>query len=388
VLRLRLAASSRLEILGQAYRATGPFDLRVQDGALLIPSLPLVQEGGARQGHIELHGRASPAGQTDLHLTVSDRELTTLPGLRDAGLPMRGWFDARLRLSGDIADPALSGEVTLKDVALAGRALGGGALTLTDPGRRSVRVRGTLFESFALDGTLADRPGGPTVNVTLTMDKAALDPLLPDLPPLSIGRATASGRVTMDVRPGRPAVFEGQFTELALSYQLPSRARRPAARVGIHSTSAVDVRMSGWGAQMSVGESGFDFGAGSLRAGGTLVRGALQAFARGPIDLARLAPVADAILPGLFDGWPGPRTPICVCPGCWPRHARRDGCGSPSRCKRRCPRCRERGCGSPPARWCWTIRMSLRWRAWPRSSAMAARAPWRPRTPCYDLTAG
>jgi hypothetical protein len=303
--QVRVAPSSRLIILGDAYAASAPVDLRWQDNALTLSSLALAQPGGGGS-RVELGGRIDARGEGDVHLTVADHDLFGLPGLRDAGLPMRGRFDARLRLQGRLNDPALSGEATIKDVTLNGQHLGGGTLTLEPAGHRGAHVRGTLFDAFSIDGVMVDTGGEPQVDLAVTLQQAKLDPLVPALPPLlSVGRATASGRVSMQIRSGCPVVFDAHFAELGLSYQLraplPSRAGRPARRVGIRSVGSVDAHMIGWGTELTLADAGFDFGAGALRASGTVKRGVLAARAHGPIDLGLLAPLFEAVAPGQID---------------------------------------------------------------------------------------
>jgi hypothetical protein len=303
-MQVRVAPSSRLIILGDAYAAAAPVDLRWQASVLTLSSLTLLQAGGGSR--VELGGHIGAHGEGDVHLIVADHDLFGLPGLRDAGLPMRGRFDARLRLQGRLNDPALSGEATIKDVALNGQRLGGGTLTLEPAGHRGAHVWGTLFDAFSIDGVMADKGGEPQVDLAVTLQQAKLDPLVPALPPLlSLGRATATGQVSMQLRGGRPVVFDAHFTDLRLSYQLrapaSSRAARPARRVGIRSVGSVDAHMIGWGTELTLADAGFDFGAGALRASGTVKRGVLAARAHGPIDLRLLAPLFDALAPGQID---------------------------------------------------------------------------------------
>jgi hypothetical protein len=265
--------------------------------------------GTGGKSRVDLRGRVGwRSGDIDVRLAVSDRDLPSLPGLREASLPMQGRLDAELRLHGRLVEPALSGEATLKEVALGGRSLGGGRVTLQADGRRRSRVHGTLFDAFTVDGAIADRPDAPLLDLTVAMQNAALDPLLPALPPLLFaGRASATGQVSMQVREGRPVTFNAHFTELGLSYQLraSSAAGRRPSRVGIRSVGPVDARMIGWGGELTLPEAAFDFGAGGLRASGTVRAGALAARAHGPIDLGLLAPLFDAVAPGQIDSLSG-----------------------------------------------------------------------------------
>ncbi|HXI59388.1 MAG TPA: hypothetical protein VNO55_25150, partial [Polyangia bacterium] len=306
--RLVVSPSSRLVILGEPYAVTAPVELHLAHDELVMSSLPLVQVTGGGASRVDLRGRIGLNGRADVRLTVTDRDLFSLPGLRDAGLPMRGRFDARLRLTGKVTDPGLSGEATIKDISVGNQRLGGGTLTLEEAGHRGARVRGTLFEAFSIDGVLADRAGEPSLNLTVVMQRAALDPLLPAFPPLlAAGHATASGRVSMQMRAGYPALFDGHFTDLGVSYELHSLvpSRRRPARVAIRSAGPVDVHMKGWGTELTLDEAGFDFGAGELRAAGTVRRGVLAARGQGPIDLGLLAPLFEAVVPDQLDGLSG-----------------------------------------------------------------------------------
>ncbi|MEA2700317.1 MAG: hypothetical protein QOI66_4588, partial [Myxococcales bacterium] len=306
--RLVVSPASRLVILGEPYAVAAPVELHLSHDELIMSSLPLVQVTGGGSSRVDLRGRIGLHGHADVRLTVTDRDLFSLPGLRDAGLPMRGRFDARLRLTGKVTDPALSGEATIKDISVGNQRLGGGTLTLEEAGHRGARVRGTLFEAFSIDGVVADRAGEPSVNLTVVMQRAALDPLLPAFPPLlAAGHATASGRVSMQVRAGYPVLFDGHFTDLGVSYELHSLvpSRRRPARVAIRSAGPVDVHMKGWGTELTLDEAGFDFGAGELRAAGTVRRGVLAARAQGPIDLGLLAPLFEAVVPDQLDGLSG-----------------------------------------------------------------------------------
>ncbi|HVR60681.1 MAG TPA: hypothetical protein VMU50_02220 [Polyangia bacterium] len=311
--RAQIAPSSRLTILGAPYAPAGPVELRADNDDLILSALPLVEvSSGAQatgQSRVDLRGRIGwRRGDVDVRLAVADRDLFGLPGLREAALPMQGRLDAQLRLQGRLAEPSLSGEATLREVSLAGRPVGGGTLTLQADGRRRSHVHGVLFDAFTIDGAIADRADVPLLDLTVSLDGAALDPLLPAFPPLlSDGRASASGQVSMQVSAGHPVRFDARFSQLALSYRLrsPASSRRPAARVGIHSVGPVAAHMTGWGSELTLEESAFDFGAGGLHVAGTVRGGALAAHAHGPIDLARLAPVFEAVAPGEIDGVSG-----------------------------------------------------------------------------------
>ncbi|HET6284611.1 MAG TPA: hypothetical protein VFH73_26885, partial [Polyangia bacterium] len=305
-IRLTLPPTSPLLILGDRYTASGPIDLRLGQGELSIPSLHLDQAQEGRPGRINIHGDVGLRGRTALDLSISDHRLSVLPGLSGGGLPVRGLVDAELRLRGPPANLELGGTIKLQRVVLRGTPLGDGWLTFTPSGKRRVVVAGLLFQHFHVDGSIVDEADGPSILLGVDMRNAPLDPLLPTFPVLEAGRGVASGRVTMSLRAGKPAAFDGSFSELAISYAVRDggaaggavSAARP--RIAVRNSGPVNAHMDGWGDALVISQASFDLGgSGSpVRVAGRLDHGRLDVNVAGPLALEPLQPLVDALTGG------------------------------------------------------------------------------------------
>lgn len=212
-----IPAGNELRLYGDDYRL-GPVDLGFADNRLDIKTLRVTRKAG---GALEVKGTVTlPRNELALEIVASKIPLAGLPGIADAGVALTGNISAHLNVAGTPERPLLAGDVVMEDVVARGVPLGGGKLTLqttTGPEGPIVTVVGFLFDRFHVDGKVALGPRGPGIHGVLEFQRMALEALAPELMAFGDGRGVTSGRVTVDLEPGKPLAVDVLLSELWLS---------------------------------------------------------------------------------------------------------------------------------------------------------------------------
>jgi autotransporter translocation and assembly factor TamB len=290
---LRVPAGTRVTALGSEY-LVGPVDVGLQGDTVEVRKLHVAQAGGGAvdvTGHVQLAHK-----DLDLFLAIADVPLESLPGVADAGVPVSGKLSARLHVGGRPDRPELAGTLELADVAVRGIALGPARLTFAPArvgarGASGVAIEGELFSRFHVSAEAALVPGGPLAHGVVSFQRVALDPLLPELVAFGDGRGMASGRVTIDVEPGKPLALDVLLSELWLSI---ARSVQGASgetivqRVRVETTSPLHVSVSGDHVALDKVTLATDGGA--LTAEGRLDGQAIRGAMSGHLDLELLRP--------------------------------------------------------------------------------------------------
>ena len=229
---LRVPAGTKVTALGAPY-SVGPVDVALKGDTLEVRALRIAQPAG---GTVDVTGRIGVKQQDlDLFVVLTDVPLESLPGLADAGVPVTGRVSARLKIGGRPERPEVAGTLDLADVVARGIALGPAHLTFAPArvgarGVPGVSVRGELFSRFHVEAEAALVKGGPLAHGLVSFQRVALDPLLPELAAFGDGRGMASGRVTIDVEPGKPLALDVLLSELWLSIARSTSTARAARR--------------------------------------------------------------------------------------------------------------------------------------------------------------
>ncbi|MDB4983702.1 MAG: hypothetical protein JWM82_4454, partial [Myxococcales bacterium] len=287
-----IPAGTKVGALGQSF-TVGPIDIGLAGNDLEVRALRVAQAGGTIdvKGHVGLKRK-----DLDLYLAIADVSLAGLPGVAEAGVPVSGVVNARLHVGGRPDSPELAGTVDLLDVVVRGTALGPAHLTLapTRLGPRDapgVSVIGELFSRFHLEAEAALTPHGPLAHGTVTFQRIALEPLAPELVEFGDGRGVASGRVTVDLEPGKPLAVDVLLSELWLSIARAtdgSAGETIVQRVRVETTTPLHVKMSGDHIvldKVKLATDGGDLEA-QARLDGTALKGAIT----GHLDLELLQP--------------------------------------------------------------------------------------------------
>jgi hypothetical protein len=177
-----------------------------------------------------------------------------------------------------------------------GTALGPAHLTLapTRVGPRDapgVSVIGELFSRFHLEAEAALTPGGPRAHGVVTFQRLALEPLLPELVAFGDGRGVASGRVTIDLEPGKSLALDVLLSELWLSVARGTdgaSGETIVQRVRVETTTPLHVKIDGDHVvldKVKLATDGGDLEA-QARLDGTALKGAIT----GHLDLELLQP--------------------------------------------------------------------------------------------------
>jgi hypothetical protein len=290
---VHVPAGTGVTALGAPY-SVGPVDVGLVGDTLDVRALRVERTGG---GAVDVTGHVGLKRQDlDLFVKVNAMPIESLPGVADAGVPATGLLSARLHVGGRPDRPELAGTIDLADVVVRGTTLGPGHLTLAPSrvgahGASGVSVTGDLFSRLHVDVEAALTPAGPLVHGQVTFDRVALDPLLPELVAFGDGRGMASGRVTIDVQPGKPLALDVLLSELWLSI---ARAVNGASgetivqRVRVEATSPVHVTVSG--NHVVFDKAHFATNGGDLTAEGRLDGDAIRGAMSGHLDLELLLP--------------------------------------------------------------------------------------------------
>jgi hypothetical protein len=192
--------------------------------------------------------------------------------------------------------PELAGTIDLADVAVRDTALGPAHLTLAPAliGPRKlpgVSVSGMLFSRFNVLADAALGPAGLVAHAALTFERVALDPLLPELVAFGDGRGMATGRVTVDVQPGKPLALDVLLSELWLSIARGTdgaSGETIVQRVRVEATSPLHATVNG--DHVSLERVTFATDGGNLAAEGNLDGEAIRGAITGHLSLELLQP--------------------------------------------------------------------------------------------------
>jgi autotransporter translocation and assembly factor TamB len=290
---VRVPAGTKVAAMGSDF-LVGPVDVGLERDTLEVRALRVAQPAG---GHVDVTGRVGVKRQDlDLYVVIADLPLESLPGLADAGVPVAGRLNARLHVGGRPAEPELAGTLDLTDVVARGIALGPAHLTFAPAkvgarGASGVSVIGELFSRFHVDVEAALMKGGPLVHGLVSFQRVALDPLLPELAAFGDGKGMATGRVTIDVQPGKPLALDVLLSELWLSIARNTAGESGETivqRVRVQTTSPLHVAVSGDHVALDKVTLATDGGA--LTAEGRLDGQALRGAMSGHLDLELVQP--------------------------------------------------------------------------------------------------
>jgi hypothetical protein len=299
--RLRVPAGTALTVLGDAF-SLGPVDVALADDAVEVRSLHVARKAG---GSLDVRGRMRMAHKDlDFDVALVKLPLEGLPGVVDAGVPVTGLVSARLHVAGRPEHPELAGDIDLENVSVRGVALGSGRLALAPAsvgddagGGPGVAVRGDLFDRFSVDAQVALASGGPLVKGQVSFQRLALETLLPELGAFGDGRGVASGRVAIDLEPGRPLSLDVLLPELWLSIAraaVGASGETTVQRVRVEAARPLHVAVSG--GHVVLDEAHFSTDGGDLVAAGRLDGEALSGSMSGHLDLELLQPFVRGFL--------------------------------------------------------------------------------------------
>ncbi len=393
---LHVPAGTHVRLLGDAFDI-GPIDLGVAGQTIEIHRLHLARLDG---GALDVTGTFSLA-RRELAVDVSlDRlpleAVAALAGVApDLGLAGRA--SAKLHVTGTPERPQLAGDVTLAGVVARGVKLGDGHLTLTPttptptptaegtqkrttkgaargkakPGPAAaaaadvtgVQITGDLFDRFHVDSSVALGATGPTVHGVVDFQRLALEGLAPELGAFGDGRGITTGRVVVDVAPGRPLAVDLLLQELALSIARAvegADGETTTQRVRVAAAQPVHVAVRGQTVELD--EVLLTTDGGNLRARGRLDGETRHARGRGQRP-------------------PGPRAAASRCSAPRSRSCRaisRSSSARPARSTSRC--CTARSTWSTPSRCGRATSTPTSWSAPARSSwttTASASTTWR-----------
>jgi len=235
--------------LGAPY-SIGPVDVALKGDTLEVRALRVAQPAG---GTVEVTGRVEVKQQDlDLFVVLTDVPLESLPGVAGAGVPLSGRVSARLKLRVGRTDRR-SRARSISRTSSRAASCSPRAPDVRPGARRSARrLRrvgpGELFSRFHLEAEAALVKGGPLAHALVSFRRVALDPLLPELAAFGDGRGMTSGRVVLDLEPGKPLALDVLLSELWLSIARSTTGEGGETivqRVRVETTSPLHVTVEG-----------------------------------------------------------------------------------------------------------------------------------------------
>src|SRR6185295_13524280 len=154
--------------------------------------------------------------------------------------------------------------------------------------------RGDIFDRFHVDSRVALGPAGPAVHGVVEFQRIALEALAPELAALGDGRGIASGRVAVDLEPGRPLAVDLLLTELAVSIaRAIEGAEGETTMQRVRVSAAKPLHVSVRGQNVELDEVLFATDGGTLKARGRLDGdgGRLEGELSGHLSLELLQPL-------------------------------------------------------------------------------------------------
>ena len=218
-------------------------------------------------------------------------------------MPVSGFVSAKLHVGGRPDRPELGGEINLADVSVRGVRLGAGQLTLSPtpvgPNRvPGVAVHGRLFDRFDIDAQAALGPKGPHIHGELDFRHVEIEALAPELVAFGDARGIISGRVTVDIDPGRPLALEVLLPELWLSVARAvegAHGETTIRRVRVEAARPLHVSMSG--DRIVLDEAYLKTDGGNLVVQGRLDGKRISGLLSGHLDLELVQPFLGAASP-------------------------------------------------------------------------------------------
>jgi hypothetical protein len=263
---------SAVEVLGQPLALPPRVAARLLHGDELV--LPTVRLGDLEHGALEVGGQVIFDGPMDARLAVLRLPLERLRALLP--LPIDGFVDSNLKVTGEAPRPRVAGEVAFSGVRVGDTALGDGAVTLVPQGDATL-VDGRLVPALGVHGRLAF-PAGPAFSGRLDLHELPLAPFLTAVPGLS-GRLSG----TIDLRAGgRSLSATAALDTVALAY------RRGSLDLAVENAAPAQLRAWEGGvtlAPVRLRGSGLD-----AVVEGTLEPAGVRGKVSGQVALAALAP--------------------------------------------------------------------------------------------------
>lgn len=215
----RVPAGTTVEVLGQTWLLEG-IDIEADKQSLVVRLCHVAAKDG---GDVRIEGRVDFAKKPlalDWRITVSKLPLAAILGAADVDVPASGFLSLDLHVAGDLKSPTIDGTIDLVDVNAFDIKLGDTRLTFApEPGGR-VSVDGALFGILKLHGSAGLEHDGLHANAALSFDQLHAETFLPNLREEGIA-TSLSGKVVLDLRPGRLPQIDAVISELDASVTRP-----------------------------------------------------------------------------------------------------------------------------------------------------------------------
>ena len=280
----------------------GPVDVAFDGRVANVRRLQVRRPAGGSllvTGTVDVRPVRGPLGLA-LDVALEDVPLSSLPGIAQGGIPVKGLVSLHVAVRGTPERPQLEGALDIKDARLRETELGSGHIAIsTDPDGR-LRAKGQLIDHFTIDGDVGLGARGPSVHGVVAFDELALEAFLPEILALGEGNGRVSGQVEVAFGPGKPLSVDAFLSELWLSLSREVQVPNGGAtqqRVDVRATKPIHAHVEGESVRLD--ELVLATAGGELRASGSFDADTLKlgAAVNGHLDLELLQP----FLHGTFD---------------------------------------------------------------------------------------
>ncbi len=284
--RVRLPAGAQLVILGDVWTLDG-VDVETDLKSIVVKTARLSRPSG---GSVQLTGRMAFTGDMAWTVTVEGVPVEAIPGIAEAGVPIKGVVALQLSAMGSMKQPQLKGQIDLRGIVVENVRLGDANVAITTAADGTVNVKGALFGRLNLLGSVRMKGNAPEVMATLRFDHLKVEEFLPQLAAHGDARAELSGTARIELVGGH-AKGELTLQDLILSVARPAPQ---LGRIEVRNLGVVHAEFSP--EAVTLDELVLATNGGELRIGGGMKGTNVNAKVAGFLNLELLRPFLGATI--------------------------------------------------------------------------------------------
>ena len=211
----RVPAGTKVAVLGQEWLLEG-IDIEAEKDGVVVRLCHLAGKGG---GDIRIEGRVGLREKSlplDWHVKIVDLPIAAILAAAKLDTPATGSLSVDLHVTGAVRAPKVEGSIVLSKVNAFGVSLGTATLALKPTDDGGVAVDGMLFDRLKLDATAGYGATGVRAKAQISFTHVLVEEIVPELRKQGIS-AALSGRVGLDLQPGRLPAIDVELSELDAS---------------------------------------------------------------------------------------------------------------------------------------------------------------------------
>lgn len=211
----QVPAGTKVAVLGQEWRLEG-IDIEADKDGVVVRLCHFAGRGG---GDIQIEGRISFAPRSlpvDWHIEIRDLPIAAILAAVRVDTPVSGSLSVDLHVTGAVHSPKAEGTIELSKVRALGVLLGDATIAISPTDDGGLAVEGMLFNRFKIEATGRYGATGARAKVLLSFVHVRAEEIMPYLKAQGIS-AALSGRVSLELEPGRLPAIDIELSELDAS---------------------------------------------------------------------------------------------------------------------------------------------------------------------------